>query len=1289
MRPDRSRTEIGRSVRPVPRFRTAIVVSIALLAAVPAFAFASGPTSTAVVPFVGTGPTRAAGVGPLEVAPGYQPASGVSAIGALPAQQSLAVAVGLASRDPSGLAAWDAASAAPGTPEYRHPLTASEAASRFGAAPATVRAAEAYFRQFNLSVNAAPDGLLLNVEGPSSGVARAFGTTFELYRGPDGREFYSHPTPATLPAAIDSTGALGLGNVTPIEPEISSAAPIVGSSPAAGCASGDGGSLLPCSIDGAYEITPLLTNGTNGSGETIAVVDAYTSAETQSDFESDLATFAAEAGIPVGQVEYLYPDTGGIPEGSNAVSPLWGTEAALDLEWARATAPGATIALTLSPNSGPGLYEAIDWLVANRAADVISLSWGEPDVGVYNAFSGACTAGCNASSDGSYALLGPVLELATAEGISVFAASGDCGSADGTSGVATNFPASDPYVTGVGGTVLSVSGGVWDGEVGWSGNQSGASPPGCGNGGGSGGGYAPFPEPWWQSGLPSGRTNRGVPDVAMDADTPVAIVYGGSSIRVTGTSVGTPIWAGIAAIADQSAGGDLGLLNPALYRILGSARYADDFHDIVSGSNGYHARVGWDPVTGIGTPIVDHLVEDLAAGGGIAGGDLATFVSATPTSGAAPLKVTFAIAATGGTGAYPLEGVSFGDSNSSLTGDGTVVYTYATPGVYSAQSFVVDTSGNSSVSPPLPIVVGGGSLLTVTLLASTTSPSVGAPVTFRADATGGTAPYTYNFSFGDGAYAGNLSSASATYAYPVAGLFCAVVVVSDAASPPDGGASLAAEISAGGASGPACGNATPPLSVTPVAGVGERDAPAEFPALFNVSGGVVGNGYPPPTISLVSTDPYVVACDCLIFRNPGTYTVAEVATDALGARANNSTTVTVAPPLVGTFSASTLAGPVPLAVTFSAAASGGDRANASRTVWTIGANGPTEVGASVDWTFSTPGEYLVTADLEDAGDGNASEAFVLDAEPSSGVRPVGVTGTVTPSTDVPSGTTVRFTGAVVGAEVPVSLFWSFAEGASAVGPSANETFYNVPAPPDDALGFELLAEGPGYAAVGAPFDFDLASFFAREAGGFEPSADALSMAAGAAPLFGAAPLPVDGTGSATGPGGATLAWQFGPLGTGSGSSPRYSFATAGNYTVVATATDPYGDRAVASTAVAVTRPLTVVASVSADHGTAPLTISFAAAARGGDDEYLYLWTLGTGAVAIGPSGTVAYDAPGSYRVTLEVSDAHFQTAAENWTITVAASPVYPAVVLGGGAAAGLLLAVVLGRDGRRRSPVSP
>ena len=202
--------------------------------------------------------------------------------------------------------------------------------------------------------------------------------------------------------------------------------------------------------------------------------------------------------------------------------------------------------MTFAPDASAGLYFSVDWLVANQVVNVISLSWGEPDVGAFNPYSTPCSAGCNATSDGSYAILHPVLEAAALEGIGVFAASGDCGAAMGTAGDSTSYPASDPDATGVGATDLTLKGVQWAGEVAWSGNSTGATSPGCQNQGGSGGGFSPFPRPFWQAapGVPAAPAVRGVPDVSVDGGNPVTIIQSGFTTGVVGTSVATPIWAG-------------------------------------------------------------------------------------------------------------------------------------------------------------------------------------------------------------------------------------------------------------------------------------------------------------------------------------------------------------------------------------------------------------------------------------------------------------------------------------------------------------------------------------------------------------------------------------------------------------------------------------------------------------------------------------------------------------------------------------------------------------------------
>ena len=1232
-------------------------------------------------------------LGGTEVAAPNAPAGSGRAFPPAPADLPMNVLVGLAGPNASDAAALVAAEYTPGSPLYHRYLSPTAVAARFGAPAAEIARAVHYFDGFGLTATPLGGATLIEVRGPADDVARAFGTSFAVYPLPGGRSYVGHSTPAVLPAGIAWSGAVGLGNASVPEPlaaPLSATAPIPG--PLSSCTAGAAG-LAPCQIQGAYNSSGVIANGTTGRGERIGIVDVYDGSEPQSQLAADLASFDAAFGLPNASVSYNYPVR--TNQSLNGTSTGWGLEEALDVEWAHASAPGASIAMTFGTDSNAGLYEAVDWLVASHRTDVISLSWGENDVGIYNAYAGGCAAACNASTDGSYEVLDPVLAAAALEGITVVAASGDCGAADGTSGRSTNFPASDPYVTGVGGTELTVSAaGAYGGEVAWSGNASGATSPGCQNQGGSGGGFAPFPRPWWQNGtgVPTRPATRGVPDVAADAATAVEVYVGGSPTGVGGTSLATPIWAGFAALADQYAGSPLGFLDPSLYAILRGGNYSAVFHDIQSGSNGYAAGRGWDPVTGIGTPRVDRLLPALA-GGPVDRSSLEVALTGGPLDGAAPLTAVFSIHPSGGSGSYPLEGISFGDGNASLAPNGSATHVYPVDGVYPAAAWVADGSGNTSVSDPVAVVVGGGRLA-VTLTATPTVAGVGATVSFAANASGGTAPYHYLVTFGDGTYY-NGSDPTVGHAYPAAGGYCADVVVSDSASPQDGGTSAEVAVAVGGAPAPTCPNETAPLTVFAVPNPAVRDAPADFPPLFEVDGGSDGLS----AERLHSSDPYVAACQCTIFRAPGSYAVSLTATDGLGEVASNSTTVTVAPPLVGRFQASTQAGPAPLSVSFSAAASGGYGAAASSTRWAFG-DGGTAVGADVAHTFVAPGVYVATADLEDLGFGNASEAFVIDVTAPGSTAPT-VSATIAPAVNVSAGADVRFRAA---ASVPNATFlWSLGGGEGASAAAFNATL--APPPLSSArnltirLSVELGTGTPGFSvAYAAP------TFFAIEAGGFLPRTSGLDLVAAGGPAVGTAPLAWSGSAAASGPGLPSVLWQL-PNGTAVGGGRlAATFVRPGAVTVWAGATDPWNDSASIPFAVTVAAPpppLAVRAQLSPLAGTAPLGIAGGANATGGTAPYGYRWSFGDGTGATGAAVAHTYTAPATYLVRLVVTDAGGGNVSVVWAVLVGPAlpnptpgPAVPmaalteylaAVVVAAGVATGAAIVV----RWRRRPPATP
>ena len=192
-------------------------------------------------------------------------------------------------------------------------------------------------------------------------------------------------------------------------------------------------------------------------------------------------------------------------------------------------------------------------------------------------------------------------------------ASGDDGAKPDGSHLCTHFPASDPNVLSVGGTDLVLTGcgtnacSGYGSEDAWS---------------GSGGGYTgAFPEPSWQVSTIGPKSGRALPDVAMLGGTPGVWAYHsltncGSTcgwFGVTGTSLATPLWAGLLAVALQvRGGGGFGNIDPLLYQLASSPSYSTTFHDIQSGSNGYVAVQGWDAVTGWGSPIANTLAAAFA-----------------------------------------------------------------------------------------------------------------------------------------------------------------------------------------------------------------------------------------------------------------------------------------------------------------------------------------------------------------------------------------------------------------------------------------------------------------------------------------------------------------------------------------------------------------------------------------------------------------------------------------------------------------------------------------------------
>ncbi|MCI4331685.1 MAG: PKD domain-containing protein [Thermoplasmata archaeon] len=1227
--------------RPAARTLALLVALVTIAAAWPLLAPA-GPVGRLLPHTAAPEPPSLAPGRSVEIAPAYHLMPGVVDLGPLPTATPLRIAVGLAPTDPSGLTAQEVLEYTPGTPQYRHFLGVTDLTARFGPSASEYASAAAYFRAFGLTVTTSPDRLLLLVSGPSMSMGRAFHTNFEQYSRSTG-SFYSHSTPATLPGIAGWTGAVGLGNEYAPRP---SAHPWAGAPqrvPLASCPGAFG--LTPCQVHTAYDENGLLGSGINGTGITIGVVDTYDSAETQPTLASDFSTFASDYSLPSGKIRFVYP----VPTSTDlnsSKSSQWGTEEGLDLEWARAAAPGDSIDMTLAPDASAGLYASVDWLVAHQAVNVLSLSWGEPDVGIYNPRTMPCSSGCNASSDGSYTLLHPVLQAAVVEGISVFSASGDCGAAEGTIGVSTGYPASDPSVTGVGGTDLSINASDgWTGEVGWSGNSTGNSTNGCVNQGGSGGGYSPFPRPWWQAanGLPSTPDVRAVPDISIIGGSAVSVVLGGSVTAVAGTSESTPIWAGIAAIADQyQGGGGLGSLNPSLYAVARSGSYSLAFHDITSGNNGYSAGSGWDAVTGLGSPIVGALVPLLAGPSSPPPGFFAT-VHASPRFGPVGLVTTFQAAATGGTGSYRWFDIDFGDGNASLVPTGSAVHTYSKAGVYTVRATAIDSSANSSVAPAVAVVVGGGTALNVSLSVNSTAPAVGAPVNFSVQATGGQAPYRYNYSFGDGTYLDNTSANFTIHTFGSAGSDCAVVEVRDLRSAPDGGASPRVALSVGGAAAPPCERPTAP-TVTLGSSYLRADLPGDFPFSATVGGGV-----DPITTQLTSDDRYVGACNCGIFRTAGNHGVTVYANDSLIGQAQGQLNITTYPAISTQFSASAPSGVAPLSETFAVSASGGRLLNPAQTYWSFG-DGATGRGVNVGHVYTNPGLYVAIGNLSDYGFGNASEAFLVDVLPSAGGGIV-LTANVTPAVHTASGAPMAFRASASGGTGPYRFHWDLGDQDSAFGAEVNQTYspHGCLANGTCPLVVVLSVTDGNGAARNATIT--LAPFFSARW-------SALTLLPTVPSAGGMTPFPFRATAPVAGISPVNVSWTYGDGGVGWGTIARHTFLLPGNFTVLVRATDAVGDVLLRTYAYTITGTPqsgpTVSGGPNVSAGVAPLAIGFSVVGGGGaGGPYAFNWSFGDSS-PWGNGSTVShwYNSTGVYHAVVTVSDSIGDTGNVGFTIDV-------------------------------------
>lgn len=572
---------------------TAVAVAGTALAAwhVPALAGGS-PTPSVASRFGGKANV------PGSVAPSVLTAHRLSRI---PGSRTVSVSVSLAVRDSAALDAFLSSVYDPASPNYHHFLTTAEFAQRFGPVTSTQSSVMSWLRSQGLAVSGvSANGLQVMATGTASKLSSAFGTpVYSFQQG--SRTFIANAAPIQVPASLasDIVAVSGLSTSVQQHP-----APVAHLSPAARFTGNS-----PSDTHAQYDLNPLYGRGINGSGQVVAIASFADYAD------ANVQTFDQQFGLPdanVTRVKVTAGNSTGSPLGVNNGED----EAEMDIEMVHATAPNAGILMYEAPNSDQGATALWNRIVSDNRAKVVTTSWGGPEA----LFP---TSELNA--------IHSLLQEAAAQGQAIFAASGDAGAYDETgvrhgnpNALVVDYPASDPYVTGVGGTTLGANGSQYQGETAWSDSSTTTGPAG------SGGGLSKrFARPSWQTG--AGVNNqysngkRQVPDVAANADPStgysvytIASRTGSSWGVVGGTSAASPLWAGFAALVNQSMGHPVGFFNPTLYRLgqLSASLPRAPYHDVTEGDNlHYPATPGWDFATGWGSFDADAFVSDLSSVG--------------------------------------------------------------------------------------------------------------------------------------------------------------------------------------------------------------------------------------------------------------------------------------------------------------------------------------------------------------------------------------------------------------------------------------------------------------------------------------------------------------------------------------------------------------------------------------------------------------------------------------------------------------------------------------------------
>ena len=579
-------------------------------------------------------------------------------------------------------------------------ISAQEMAAKYEPLPADYEKVAAWVASQGLVVtHTDPHHVGIFARGKVKDVQKALGVTFARV-AVDDEEYTSAITAPAVPAAFSPL----LVGINGLQPHIRAHRHFIRKQDLPNALSG-GASYLPAQIAAAYDATSLYNGKITGSGQAIAIViDTFPSL-------SDLKAFWKLAGIDqtTSNIQEIQAVAGSLPNPSG--------EETLDVEWSSAMAPSARVriyaATDLESADLDTAYEDVYQDVRSHTdlgIHQMSMSYGEGE---------SYTTSSQVNTDDQY-----FAELASA-GVTVFASAGDSGSTPGANGTGDESgplqvenPASDPNVTGVGGTtlVLDSTNGI-SSETVW--NSSGDA---------TGGGVSIyFSKPTWQTGTGVNESAmRQVPDVAASADPDygAVIVLQGSQQTVGGTSWASPMWAGLCALINEARAGAglsaVGMLGPHIYPLLSTpsypSAYAANFNDVTSGNNAtrrssgkYAATTGFDLCTGVGTPKTEPIATLLAGSTGLVGIQAPAGVQSVAPGQSASFTVTV----TGTTATYQWQRMPIGSTTwtslsegSPYTGTTTATLTIsdATPAM-SGDEFQCLVTIGSTTTPTSPASV--------------------------------------------------------------------------------------------------------------------------------------------------------------------------------------------------------------------------------------------------------------------------------------------------------------------------------------------------------------------------------------------------------------------------------------------------------------------------------------------------------------------------------------------------------------------------------------------------------